>query len=216
MAAEAPLHTGRPRRKDAFANHEAILDAAAVVLNYDMDASLEAIAQQAGLSRRTLYGHFANRDQLLEEMLVRGATRLNRIVQPASGLDPRVEIALYAARIWAEVDNVRVLAHLAVRGPHRDLVARALEPLRRHLRTLCENGVTEGVLRQDIDPGMLARLVEGAVMSVLEEATRTFMPAERAHRLVMLAALGIAGLGWQDANRLVDSIPALRWRENTP
>jgi AcrR family transcriptional regulator len=63
----------RAPRKDAAENREAILRAAALLLNDDPDASLEAIAAAAGLSRRALYGHFATRDDLLRELVVLGA-----------------------------------------------------------------------------------------------------------------------------------------------
>lgn len=201
----------RPRRRDAVANHESILAAAAAVLNHDPDASLEAIARHAGLSRRAVYGHFASRDHLLEELLVRGATRLNRLLTSSRNADPRVAIALLGAHLWAEVDSVRVLAQLAVRGPHRDLVARALEPLRSRVRDICADGIEASVFRQDIEPASLARLVEGTAMSVLDEATRTFLSGERGHRLVMLSTLGIAGLGWREASALIESVPELRW-----
>ena len=71
-----PTPSTRDPRRDATANREAILSAAAVALNEDIDASLETIAARAGLSRRAVYGHFATRDELLVEVFTRGARRL--------------------------------------------------------------------------------------------------------------------------------------------
>src|SRR4051794_35000598 len=95
--------TGAPRamRRDATANREAILDAAAAALNEDIDASLETIAARAGLSRRAIYGHFATRDDLLVEVFTRGAARLAVLLEPVAHPDARVEIALFGATLWA-------------------------------------------------------------------------------------------------------------------
>ncbi|MBD0419310.1 helix-turn-helix transcriptional regulator [Streptomyces sp. TRM S81-3] len=55
----------RSRRADARRSRAAILDAATRVLNVEPDASLEAIARAAGVTRPTIYAHFPSREQLL-------------------------------------------------------------------------------------------------------------------------------------------------------
>ncbi|WP_338781534.1 helix-turn-helix domain-containing protein [Streptomyces sp. DG1A-41] len=55
----------RSRRADACRSRAAILDAATRVLNVEPDASLEAIARAAGVTRPTIYAHFPSREQLL-------------------------------------------------------------------------------------------------------------------------------------------------------
>ncbi len=204
-----PTPSVRAPRRDAAANREAILAAAATVLNEDIDASLETIAARAGLSRRAIYGHFATRDELLVDVFTRGAARLAALLDPVSHPDPRVEIALFGATLWAEVEHVRVSAALAVRGPHRELVGTALDPARERLRTTVERGMAAGVLRTDLDRETVTRLIENAAVAVLDEAARTGLSREAGHRLVMLAGLGAAGLGWREADALVDGTPEL-------
>lgn len=53
------------RRADARRSRAAILEAAVDLLNTDPDASLGAVASAAGVTRQTVYAHFASRDQLL-------------------------------------------------------------------------------------------------------------------------------------------------------
>lgn len=53
------------KRADARRSRAAILDAAARTLNAEPDTGLEAIAEAAGVTRQTVYAHFASRDQLL-------------------------------------------------------------------------------------------------------------------------------------------------------
>jgi hypothetical protein len=65
-------------------------------------------------------------------------------------------------------------------------------------------------VRTDVPVETLARLIEGAAISVLDEAGRTRMAAPAARRLAMLAVLGIAGLDASAANALIDATPELR------
>lgn len=193
----------RAPRKDAAENREAILRAAALLLNDDPDASLEAIAVAAGLSRRALYGHFATRDDLLRELVVRGAARIAAALPPIADGDSRLQLATIGARLWDEVEHVRVMARVAVRGPLAPVVADALEPLRRTLQEVIERGIRAGELRQDVDAPTLARLVEGGALAVLDEAIRRPLSRERARELVVLGALGTCGLGWREAGALL-------------
>ncbi|MEO8908289.1 MAG: TetR/AcrR family transcriptional regulator, partial [Microbacteriaceae bacterium] len=187
--------------------------AAASVLNRDIDAPISAVAAEAGLSRRSIYGHFATRDDLVTEVLTRGAERVGASLEPIMHPDARIEIALFGARLWSEVRHVRVMAQLAVHGPHREQVARALEPARRRLRASVERGVAAGQLRADIEPATLARLIEAAALSVLDEATRTELSARQGHTLVMRSGLSAAGLGWREADALIAATPELNFNE---
>jgi AcrR family transcriptional regulator len=54
-----------PQRSHARSNHARILAAAREELSRDPDASLDEIARAAGVARRTLYGHFPNREALV-------------------------------------------------------------------------------------------------------------------------------------------------------
>lgn len=199
----------RAPRRDATENRAALLAAARVVLNRDPDAGLDAIAAEAGLTRRAVYGHFANRDALLLELVVQGTSRVVDALVAVDHPQPLVRLALIASRMWHEVEAVRVMTLFAVRGPFQAQVAERLRPLRRHLSDTVREGARHGV-RTDIPADTLARLIEGAAIAVLDEAGRSRMAAAAARRLAMLAVLGMAGLDAAAANRLIDETPALR------
>jgi AcrR family transcriptional regulator len=205
----APVRATRAPRRDAAANRDALIAAAALLLNRDPAVSLEAIAAEAGLSRRSVYGHFATRDDLVREVSLRGAARIGVAARPAPIADPVVQLASLAARLWAEVEHVRVMAQLTVRGPMAHEVGEALAPLRKAVRDLVRRGVESGRMRDDIAPRTLAHLVEGAALSVLDEATTQRLSRAEGHRLVMLAVLGVVGLDWRSAGELVASSPEL-------
>ncbi|QAV70995.1 TetR/AcrR family transcriptional regulator [Salinibacterium sp. UTAS2018] len=55
-------------RVDVERNRRILLDAAAVALALDPDATLGDVARRAGLARATLYRHFSNRESLLDAL----------------------------------------------------------------------------------------------------------------------------------------------------
>jgi AcrR family transcriptional regulator len=196
-------------RRDALENRAALLAAARVVLNRDPDGPLDAIAVEAGLSRRSVYGHFATRDELVRELVATGTARVAGALATVDHADPLVRLALIAARMWAEVDDVRVMTLFAVRGPYQELVARELAPLRARLRAAVDEGAASGRIRSDIPAPVLARLLESSAIAVLDEATRSALTTAAGHRYVMLAVLSTAGLDAAAAGALVDATPEL-------
>jgi len=201
------------QRRDAVQNRAALIDAARVLLNRDPESSLEAIAAAAGLSRRSVYGHFANRDELLREITALGASRLAAALEDTHDDDPVIESALIAARLWREVDSIQVMAVIAVRGPLAANIAEHLRPLRDKVLRAIERGQRDGGVRTDIDAARLARLVEDALLSVFDESTREPLSHAEGHRLVMLSVLGVLGLDWREAGALIDSVSVLALEE---
>jgi AcrR family transcriptional regulator len=200
----------RVPRKDAAENRESLLASARILLNSDPAASLEAIAAHAGLSRRAVYGHFANRDDLIHELLAAGSARVAQALDGVDHADPVVRLAIIASRLWREVADVRVMAVLAVRGPLKAHTAMALAPLRASVRAAIAEAIEGGSIRTDIPVERLGRLVEDAALSALEESARSRLDSADGHRLVMLMTLGTVGLGWRECERIID-IPELRW-----
>ena len=58
------------QRRDAVANRQAVIDAAAELLPENPDASMQEIADFTGLGRSTVYRHFANREALFGAMTI--------------------------------------------------------------------------------------------------------------------------------------------------
>ena len=161
----------RAPRRDAAENRESLLAAARVVFNRDPNASLETVAAQAGLSRRSVYGHFANRDDLLLELVTTGARRVATALESVSHPDPLTRLALIASKLWREVESVRVIAVVAVRGALAYHTADTLGAIRLHVRTAISEGQADGSMRRDVPTERLARLVEDTALVVLEDST---------------------------------------------
>ncbi|GAB3140854.1 TetR/AcrR family transcriptional regulator [Marisediminicola antarctica] len=193
----------RQVRRDALLNRLSILQAAVSVLCVDPDAGMDAIAARAGLTRRAVYGHFPTRDHLIEEILATGAARIAASLLPLDDTDPRAAIATIGSRLWGEVSHVRATAVLAVRGPYSARIAEVLRPLREVLERVVTVGVASGSFRQDVPAPILARLIEGTALNVLDEASRLGLNSAEGDRLVVITTLSCAGLGWEDAARYV-------------
>lgn len=203
----------RAPRRDAAENREALLTAASAALAADPEASLAAIAAAAGLTRRSVYGHFAGRDELVLALVERGTARLNAVAATVEHDRAPVAIALLGSRLWGVVEHVRLLAGMALTAPYVERVAAALAPVRERLAALVARGVADGSVRDDLRPALLARLIEEAALAVLLEAGRTRLPDAEGRRAVMLAVLGIAGLSWREAGTLIDTTPELVMEE---
>jgi AcrR family transcriptional regulator len=204
----------RGPRRDAADNRTALLEAARIELNRDPDASMETIAASAGLSRRAVYGHFATRDELLRELLTTGANRIATALAAVTHPEPVPRLALIAARLWNEVESVRVMALLAVRGPLKSYTAAALEPLRSRVREAIREGQADGSVRTDIAADRLAHLVEDSVLAVLEESAEHPLTASEGNTLAILVTLGAIGMDWRHANAFITDRPELQHDRN--
>lgn len=206
----------RAPRRDATENRESLLAAARIVFNRDPSASLEAVAVEAGLSRRSVYGHFANRDELLRELVTAGARRVATSLESVRHPDPLTRLALIASTLWREVESVRVMAVVAVRGPLASHTAGTLGAIRRDVRDAIVQGQANASMRQDLPADLLARLVEDTALVVLEDATEHPLEAREGDRLAILMTLGVVGLGWREAAAFIASRPELGWPETPP
>lgn len=103
----------RPVRSDARRNAERLRDAAAAVfMKSGINAPLEDVAREAGVSIGTLYNHFSNRQELLDAVLpAAAASQLSRIqaaVDAATTARGRIES--YLREVFAVQASDRLLS----------------------------------------------------------------------------------------------------------
>ncbi|WP_221584925.1 TetR/AcrR family transcriptional regulator [Microbacterium sp. G2-8] len=202
-----------PRRRDAVANRQALLDAAGRVLRHTPQASIDAIAAEAGLTRRAVYGHFSSRDDLMRELLARGAAQIASAVADVRHDDPSVHVVLLGSAVWRAIAHVKLVAQTLVTGPLEREVGAALAPIRRSLRDAVSRGCAEGDFRQDAAADVIARLIEDSALAVLDVAVAREIPDDEAQRLVSATALGVAGLSWREAQEAISRASA---RDDAP
>ena len=153
MTEPAPDH----RRATAERNVAAILDAAEALLEDGAAASIAAVAQRAGVSRVTVYAHFATREALLEAVVERAVARSTAALdaadpdrgEPVAALERVIVVA------WAEIDRQGAIAAAAADQLSPAALARAHEALHRRLGALVRRGRDAGAFRDDLPAGWL-------------------------------------------------------------
>jgi AcrR family transcriptional regulator len=131
----------RRRRADADRSRAAILTAAITLLDERIDASVESIAEAAGVTRQTVYAHFPSRDVLLNAV-VDELTR--ETIQAIDALDldhgPALDTLLTLIDLgWREFEQHPLLLHLPLSVEqderHGPVVARFERLIRRGQRS---------------------------------------------------------------------------------
>jgi len=159
------LTSARGSRSDAVRNRERLLDAAkAVFYAGGPDASLEAVARQAGVGIGTLYRHFPTREDLFEAVYRREVEHLAELAEQLKAEAGPAE----ALRRWMR-SNVEFVATkkgmstalaLAAHRPS-ELIAFSFDRLSRAVGALLERAVAAGEIRGDVSAEDLLRALVG-------------------------------------------------------
>ncbi|MFI9503744.1 TetR/AcrR family transcriptional regulator [Nocardia sp. NPDC052566] len=167
--------TGRRRgpRADARHNDEHILSVGARVLAEDPNATIQRIADEAGLTRMTIYRRYRNRDALRAAIYDAAAREARDIVDRARERD--------ADPITALRDLITAMAALSHRYPvlstntdwqplptdrHRPSSSPAARRMQQVVFELVERGRREGFLRTDLPPELLPHAIVGTLQIV--------------------------------------------------
>jgi AcrR family transcriptional regulator len=181
-------------------DQEQILDGArrALAIHGPHRTTLEDIAQQAGVSRITLYRRGTTRESILAELAARGAEEYRRALWPAlTGREPAVERLDLALNALCEVieDNLALLdaidqgavVNAPTTGDDAEVPTRPAftEPLER----LIGDGLADGTVREG-DPHELAEILFNIVANSYQHlrSVHRWKP-ERAREAVVGTAL---------------------------
>jgi AcrR family transcriptional regulator len=158
----------RPLRADARQNRDRLLEAAArAFASEGADASLKAIAKDAGVGIATLYRRFQSREELIEATYRHETARLcaaaSEILQDApptaalrAWMDRFVD---YMATKHGMADALHAV--LVTRG---DLRMKTRDLLTAALTALMEAGVADGAVRRDVDPDDVLMALGGVTL----------------------------------------------------
>jgi AcrR family transcriptional regulator len=162
-----------PRRSHARTNRARILAAARKELSHDADASLEDIARAAGVVRRTLYGHFANRQALVAALAEEARQALEeafiQVRWPES--DPAEAMARLTLAAWAVGDRYRMLISLGRRDLGEQAVRAILAPAREEVIGYLSRGQQEGLFADHLPAPVLAQALEAMLLTLIETNT---------------------------------------------
>lgn len=117
------MAVGRALRADAERSVRAILEAAERLLAEDPGASMEQIAEAAGLTRTTVHRRFANRQALTDALAVSAKLQLAEAIEAGSPDTAPPLIALY--RVTANVLRTKSAWRFTLGNPLADTSAAA-------------------------------------------------------------------------------------------
>ncbi|MER5663319.1 TetR/AcrR family transcriptional regulator [Streptomyces mirabilis] len=185
-----------PRRSDARSNRTRILATARQKLRDNPDASLDSIAQVAGVARRTLYGHFFSRPALVAALTQEAGQAFQQAFATARvpGADPLEATARMALAAWAVGDQYRMLISLGRRDLGDEATRAALAPAREEATATVRRGQDEGVFTDHVPAPVLALTLEAPMLALAaENAASTWAdPAGEAAATALLVAAGVA------------------------
>jgi AcrR family transcriptional regulator len=144
---------GAPRRSDARANRERLLEVAREALRESPDASLNSIAKRAGVGAGTLYRHFPNRESLVFAVYQDDVEKVSAKAPALLAEHAPVD----ALRIWFELLSgaIRTKHGLgeALRSPEAEkAIAESYAPVTAAIGELIAAGESSGDLKPGLDP----------------------------------------------------------------
>ncbi|HEY8120318.1 MAG TPA: TetR/AcrR family transcriptional regulator [Myxococcota bacterium] len=188
-----------------------ILDAATVVfgkLGY-ANASIERIAEEAGVARSTVYVYFPNKDLLLNQCLARHrvalGARVREAIESASGFEPRLAAFFTAVLVYVGEVSDFFRALMGVRGidpffgaSSAEVATPELETLKEEIQVLVDRLFSDAIASGELAPPSEA-LAREALPLVLYGALmrRTIAPgpadpSREAAQLVHVLLFGVA------------------------
>jgi TetR/AcrR family transcriptional regulator, mexCD-oprJ operon repressor len=159
------------RKATAERNVEAILDGAERLLARRRQPSISAVAEEAGLSRVTVYSHFADRQRLIEAVVERGVRRAMAAIDsadPKSGSAPEALQRLIRAS-WAEIGHNEQIGRASAAELSPEAMRRAHAAARATIRKLTKRGRREGAFRTDVPVDWLVTSCLALIHAAAEE-----------------------------------------------
>ncbi|BBC32876.1 hypothetical protein SGFS_041700 [Streptomyces graminofaciens] len=206
---------GNPTRADA--NRRRILDVALAELLRDPDASMDQIARAAGVVRRTVYGHFPNREALVGTLVDQAveAVAAAQAVSREGVDDPAEELTRSVLATWEIADRYRLLVALAQRSVTVQGIRERLAPVREAAVALLRRGLDEGAFTSPLPAPALSYVHEQTLFALMEAVNDGLLPAAEAGRSAAVTMLMGAGVPTDTATALVVNMASKQTSEQT-
>jgi AcrR family transcriptional regulator len=169
-----------------------ILDVAREVLGENPEAGMGDIASAAGVVRRTVYGHFPSRGDLVRSLTQQAAEEITAVLAEVDSADAAADAAWvdFVARLWPLAHRYRVLVALR-RGEYGDEIHALLGPVDTALAMLVQRGQDRGVFARHLPAAILGQLAFAAVFSIAGNESSAGGLGARAASITVLLMLGV-------------------------
>ena len=200
----------RRRRSDARRSIDAILTAARTVLGERPEASMEDIATTAGVTRQTVYAHFASRDALIAALIEAAGTETVDAIA-AARLDsvlPIEALRRYLNIGWQLIRRYPyLLASALARTPPGNEVTHLAGAAQ--LEQLVRRGQHTGDFDRALPADWLAAAVIGLAHTAADQVAAGRLTADKAYTVFSESALrlcGAAGGTGDDADEHLEQV----------
>ncbi|GAA0570028.1 TetR/AcrR family transcriptional regulator [Paractinoplanes ferrugineus] len=185
-----PAESARTRSMNE--TRDRLLDVALDVLGRDPDAGMGEIAAAAGVVRRTVYGHFPSRLDLLRTLMERAVAEMTAVLTEVDATGAQADEAwvAFVARVWPVAHRYRVLLALR-RGEYGETIHGLLGPVDKLLADLIRRGQDSGVFAKHLPPAILSQVAYGAVFAIADSDLPDGSPGARAATMTSLLLLGV-------------------------
>ena len=185
-----PIESARARSMNDTRNR--ILDVALEVLGQNPDAAMGDIASAAGVVRRTVYGHFPARTDLVRTLTQRAVNEMTAVLTEVNASDGSADAAWvdFIARLWPLARRYRVLLALR-RGEYGEEIHALLGPVDKTLADLVERGQDSQVFGRHLPAGILSQVAYAAVFSIADNDLSNGSLGARAATITSLLILGV-------------------------
>ncbi|WP_245857995.1 TetR/AcrR family transcriptional regulator [Mumia flava] len=179
-----------PKRADARKNIAAIIDAAARCLARNPDATIAEIADEAGVGRVTLYGHFDSRAALIEQVVDTVMTRAeDELTAVDLDGDPIDAITRLLSASWRVTHRTGALVQAAEKTLSPDTLRTAHEQPVVRMRALLERGRSAGSFRTDQPVTWQVTMIQSILHGASAAVTRGDHTADDAEPLLVSSIL---------------------------
>ena len=169
-----------------------ILDVAREVLGQRPDAGMGDIAAAAGVVRRTVYGHFPTRTDLVRSLTQQAVNEITGVLTEVHAFDGDAERVWvdFVVRLWPLAHRYRVLLALR-RGEYGEEIHSLLGPIDEILASLVQRGQDAEVFGRHLPADLLSQLAYTTVFTVAGYDLSNGTLDARAATITSLLILGV-------------------------
>ncbi|WP_037361762.1 TetR/AcrR family transcriptional regulator [Amycolatopsis orientalis] len=148
---------------------ERILDVALEILGKNPDASMGDVASAAGVVRRTVYGYFPSRADLVAALTQRAVSEIAAVLAEITAAHEAADQAWagFIARLWPLAHRYRVLVALR-RGEYGEEIHSILGPVEKMLAELVERGQDSELFGKHLPADVLSEVAYAAVFAIAD------------------------------------------------
>lgn len=184
------IDSARARAVDETRNR--ILDVALEVLGQNPDAGMGDIASAAGVVRRTVYGHFPTRADLVRTLAQRAADEVAAALTEVNAPERAADAVWvdFVAHLWPLAHRYRVLLALR-RGEYGEEIHALLGPVDNVLADLVQRGQDGEVFGRHLPAGVLSQVAFAAVFAIADNGLSHDELGAPAATITSLLMLGV-------------------------